>query len=249
MDQPAQHGGRRGVVLAAAATVVLVLLAGIMLTLGLRSSGPPQPPAADAAPASPAPTATVATTPPPARPSPSARSVAPPPDPAAPSTRARPVDLGPILPGSPPVRLDIPSIGVHTSTFVDLGRGRDGSIEVPQNFAAAGFYTLGPTPGQFGPAVIAGHVDSHQGPAVFYRLGALKAGATVSVGRRDGTTARFVVDKVAAYPKAQFPTTEVYGNTTSRAELRLITCGGSFDDRSGHYVDNVVAFAHLVSAT
>jgi sortase (surface protein transpeptidase) len=147
------------------------------------------------------------------------------------------------------VRLDIPSIGVHTSTFVDLGRGRDGSIEVPQNFAAAGFYTLGPTPGQFGPAVIAGHVDSHQGPAVFYRLGALKAGATVSVGRRDGTTARFVVDKVAAYPKAQFPTTQVYGNTTSRAELRLITCGGSFDDRSGHYIDNVVAFAHLVTAT
>ena len=147
------------------------------------------------------------------------------------------------------MRLDIPSIGVHTSTFVDLGRGRDGSIEVPHNFAAAGFYTPGPTPGQFGPAVIAGHVDSTRGPAVFYRLGALKAGATVSVGRRDGTTARFVVDKVEAYPKAQFPTTEVYGNTTSRAELRLITCGGSFDDRSGHYVDNVVAFAHLVSAT
>jgi sortase family protein len=80
-------------------------------------------------------------------------------------------------------------------------------------------------------------------------VSALKAGATVSVGRRDDTTARFVVDKVAAYPKAQFPTTEVYGNnTTGRAALRLITCGGSFDDRSGHYVDNVVAFAHLVSA-
>ena len=124
-----------------------------------------------------------------------------------------------------------------------------GASRCPADFAAVGFYTLGPTPGQFGPAVIAGHVDSHRGPAVFYRLGALKAGATVSVGRRDGTTARFVVDKVAAYPKAQFPTTAVYGNTTSRAELRLITCGGSFDDRSGHYVDNVVAFAHLVSAT
>ena len=260
MDRPAQHGSRRGVVLAAAATVVLVLLAGILMTLGLRSTGPPQPPAEGAAaPASPTPTATVATTPPrarstpPASSSPSARSVAPPPAPAAPSPapppRAGPVDLGPILPGSPPMRLDIPSIDLHTSTFVDLGRGPDGSIEVPENFAAAGFYTPGPTPGQFGPAVIAGHVDSREGPAVFYRLGALRAGATVSVGRRDGTTARFVVDKVAAYPKAQFPTTEVYGNTTSRAELRLITCGGSFDDRSGHYVDNVVAFAHLVSAT
>jgi hypothetical protein len=247
MTQPAQHGGRRGVVLDAAVTVVLVLLAGILLTLGLRPSGPPQPPAADAAPAPTGTATAVTTTPPPTSSAPSTRSVAP--APAAPLPRARQVDLGPILPGSPPVRLDIDSIGVHTSTFVDLGRGRDGSIEVPRNFAAAGFYTLGPTPGQFGPAVIAGHVDSHEGPAVFYRLGALKAGATVSVGRRDGTTARFVVDRVAAYPKAQFPTTEVYGNTTSRAELRLITCGGSFDDRSGHYVDNVVAFAHLVSAT
>jgi hypothetical protein len=245
MDQLAQHGGRRGVVLAAAATVVLVLLAGILLTLGLRSSGPPQPPAANAAP-----TATVAPTTPPASSTPSPGSAAPPPATAAalPPRRATPVDLGPILPGSPPVRLDIPSIGVHTSTFVDLGRGRDGGLEVPQDFDAVGFYTLGPTPGQFGPAVIAGHVDSHRGPAVFYRLGALKAGATVSVGRRDGTTARFVVDKVAAYPKAQFPTTAVYGNTTGRAELRLITCGGSFDDRTGHYVDNVVAFAHLVAA-
>jgi hypothetical protein len=248
MTQPAQHGGRRGVVLAAAATVVLVLLAGILLTLGLRPSGPPQPPAADAAPA---PTGTATTTTPPTSSAPPGRSVAPQPAavPSAPAPRVRQVELGPILPGSPPVRLDIPSIGVHTSTFVDLGRARDGSIEVPQNFAAAGFYTPGPSPGQFGPAVIAGHVDSHQGPAVFYRLGALKAGAAISVGRRDGSTARFVVDRVAAYPKAKFPTTEVYGNTTSRAELRLITCGGSFDDRSGHYVDNVVAFAHLVSAT
>jgi sortase (surface protein transpeptidase) len=146
------------------------------------------------------------------------------------------------------VRLDIPSIGVHTSRFVDLGQAADGSIEVPTDFAATGFYTLGPTPGQFGPAVLAGHVDSHRGPAVFYRLGALRPGATVAVGRRDGTTATFVVDKVAAYPKARFPTAEVYGNTTNRAELRLITCGGSFDDRSGHYVDNVIAFAHLRSS-
>jgi len=70
----------------------------------------------------------------------------------------------------------------------------------------------------------------------------------IGVGREDGSTATFVVDKVASYSKARFPTAEVYGNTTSRAELRLITCGGSFDDHTGHYVDNVVAFAHLVSA-
>ena len=227
MDQPTRHGGRRGALLAAAASVVLVLLAGVVITLGLRHEGPPQPAAAAAAPAA----ATPAT-----------------PVPATPKAPVAPVDLGPIMRGSAPVRLDIPSIGVHTSTFVDLGRAADGSIEVPTDFAAVGFYTPGPTPGQFGPAVIAGHVDSHQGPAVFYRLGALKPGAQIGVGRKDGSTATFVVDKVASYSKARFPTAEVYGNTTSRAELRLITCGGSFDDHTGHYVDNVVAFAHLVSA-
>ena len=247
MNQPTQHGGRRGALLAAAATVVLVLVAGVVITLGLRHQGPPQPAAAAAAPASPAPS-----TPPGPDPVRHRRRAAPTtpgtPTAKAPVAPVAPVDLGPIMRGSAPVRLDIPSIGVHTSTFVDLGRAADGSIEVPTDFAAVGFYTPGPTPGQFGPAVIAGHVDSHQGPAVFYRLGALRAGARISVGRKDGSTATFVVDKVASYPKARFPTTEVYGNTTSRAELRLITCGGSFDDRSGHYVDNVIAFAHLVSA-
>jgi hypothetical protein len=243
MDQPTQHGGRRGALLAAAATVVLVLVAGVVITLGLRHQGPPLPAAAPAAPVTPAPSP----------PAPGATPLGTGAGAAAPRTPTAkapftPVDLGPIMRGSAPVRLDIPSIGVHTSTFVDLGRAADGSIEVPTDFAAAGFYTPGPTPGQFGPAVIAGHVDSHQGPAVFYRLGALKAGARVGVGRQDGSTATFVVDKVASYPKARFPTTEVYGNTTSRAELRLITCGGSFDDRSAHYVDNVIAFAHLVSA-
>lgn len=246
MNQPAQHGGRRGALLAAAATVVLVLVAGVVITLGLRHQGPPQPAAAAAAPAPATPA------PGPTRSGTGAGAAAPttPRTPAAkaPVAPAAPVNLGPIMRGSAPVRLDIPSIGVHTSTFVDLDRAADGSIEVPTDFAAVGFYTPGPTPGQFGPAVIAGHVDSRQGPAVFYRLGALRAGARISVGRKDGSTATFVVDKVASYSKARFPTTEVYGNTTSRAELRLITCGGSFDDRSGHYVDNVVAFAHLVSA-
>ena len=245
MNPPTQHGGRRGALLAAAATVVLVLLAGVVIILGLRHQGPPQPVAA-AAPAAPAP-ATPA--PGPTRSVPGAGAAAPT-TPTTPTAKApvASVDLGPIMRGSAPVRLDVPSIGMHSSTFVDLGRAADGSIEVPTDFAAVGFYTPGPTPGQFGPAVIAGHVDSHQGPAVFYRLGALRAGARISVGRKDGSTATFVVDRVASYPKARFPTTEVYGNTTSRAELRLVTCGGSFDDRSGHYVDNVIAFAHLVSA-
>ncbi len=241
MKQPTQQGGRRGALLAAAATVVLVLVAGVVISLGLRHQAPPQPAAAAAAAAAPATPAPGPT------PSGTGAGAAAPTTPTAKAPVA-PVDLGPIMRGSAPVRLDIPSIRVHTSSFIDLGRAADGSIEVPTDFAAVGFYTPGPTPGQFGPAVIAGHVDSHQGPAVFYRLGALRAGARISVGRQDGSTATFVVDKVASYAKARFPTTEVYGNTTSRAELRLITCGGSFDDRSGHYVDNVVAFAHLVPA-
>jgi sortase (surface protein transpeptidase) len=89
-------------------------------------------------------------------------------------------------------------------------------------------------------------VDSKAGPAIFYRLGDLRRGDRIAVGREDGTTARCVVDRVEEYPKVEFPTTEVYGNSTSRAELRLITCGGDFDHRTGHYVDNVVVFAHLV---
>ncbi len=81
---------------------------------------------------------------------------------------------------------------------------------------------------------------------MFFRLGELEPGATVSVAREDGRTARFVVDKVERYPKDRFPTVAVYGDTTQRAELRLITCGGAFDSRTGHYQDNVVAYAHLV---
>jgi sortase (surface protein transpeptidase) len=94
--------------------------------------------------------------------------------------------------------------------------------------------------------VIAGHVDSTHGPAVFYRLGRLRRGAQVRVLRADGRVARFTVDRVDRFAKDAFPTVQVYGNTTNRAELRLITCGGDFDRRTGHYVDNVVAFAHLV---
>jgi sortase (surface protein transpeptidase) len=147
---------------------------------------------------------------------------------------------------SRPVRLEIPSIGVDSSTIVELGKQDDGSLEVPVDYAQPGWFTGGPAPGQFGPAVIAGHVDSKSGPAVFYRLGDLRPGETISVTREDGTQADFHVDRVERYPKDDFPTVEVYGDTTQRAELRLITCGGDFDPRTGHYVDNVVAYAHLL---
>lgn len=147
---------------------------------------------------------------------------------------------------SSPIQLAIPSIGVRTKGIVDLKLDRNGKLEAPTDFAKAGWYANGPTPGEFGPSVIGAHVDSKSGPAVFYRLGSLKKGAEVSVLRQDGSTARFVVDRVARYSKANFPTATVYGDTKGRAELRLITCGGAFDQSTGHYVDNIVAFAHLL---
>jgi sortase (surface protein transpeptidase) len=150
------------------------------------------------------------------------------------------------LPRKRPVSLRIPSIDVSSPALVDLGKQADGSLEVPVDPADPGWFSPGPAPGQFGPAVIAGHVDGGGGPGVFYRLGELRPGAEVAVTREDGSVARFVVDKVERYAKDRFPTAAVYGDSTHRAELRLITCGGAFDDETGHYVDNVVAYAHLL---
>jgi len=227
-----------------AAGVVLALVGAVILFLGTRGSGgPPEPPAIAGESLSAA--ATPSATPPPTGPrSPVTRGSVPSSSVAASQTGG--TDLGPILTASPPVTIDIPSIGVRTSNLVNLERVRDGSLESPRDFSSVGWYTAGPAPGQLGPAILAGHVDSHNGPAIFYRLGALKPGARVSVSRGDGSTATFAVDRVQRFPKDRFPTALVYG-TTNRAELRLITCGGSFDQKSGHYVDNVVAFAHLIA--
>ena len=146
--------------------------------------------------------------------------------------------------GSPPVRLSIPAIGVETP-LLRLGLEPDRSMEVPGDFDLAGWFAGGPVPGQPGPAVIAGHVDSRTGPAVFYRLRELRAGDRIEVTRADGTRLRFVVDSNQSFPKAGFPTGAVFGPTPA-AELRLITCAGTFDRARGSYRDNLVVFAHLV---
>ncbi len=125
-----------------------------------------------------------------------------------------------------------------------LGLLPDGPLEVPTDYQQAGWYTGGVTPGEVGTAVIAGHVDSHHGPAVFFGLAALRADDRVQVPRADGSTATFVVYSSEQFAKDQFPTRAVYG-ATSEAELRLITCGGDFDRVTGHYRDNVVVFARL----
>jgi hypothetical protein len=140
-----------------------------------------------------------------------------------------------------PARLRIPAIGVDTS-LVALALDRAGTLEVPRRFDVAGWWSGGARPGERGPAVIAGHVDSQTGPAVFFGLGRLRRGDGVLVERRDGSLLRFTVRRVERYPKNRFPTARVYG-PTRRPELRLITCSGAFDHLTGHYLDNTVVYA------
>jgi len=144
-----------------------------------------------------------------------------------------------------PVRLWIPKIAVSTA-LVRLGRLPDGSIEVPHDWNTAGWYDKGPRPGQPGPAVILGHVDSKTGPAVFFRLRALRPRDVVRVGLADGRILVFRVQRVERYPKDKFPTEAVYLPTLN-SELRLITCGGDFDYAAGSYRDNIVVYATLAA--
>jgi sortase (surface protein transpeptidase) len=145
---------------------------------------------------------------------------------------------------SQPLHLTVPSIGISTD-LQRLALAADGSLQAPTKWAVAGWYADGVVPGQIGPAVIAGHIDSTSGPAVFYRLRDLVPGAAISVVQQSGTVLSFVVDDVREYPKSQFPTNAVYGPTPT-AELRLISCTGEFDYSSHSYLDNLVVTAHLI---
>ena len=163
-----------------------------------------------------------------------------------PSSTSGPAVEGTPLARSTPVRVRIAAIGVD-SGLMDLGLRADGSLEVPPSGFPAGWYTGGPTPGELGPAIIAGHIDWN-GPGVFYNLHNLKPGDQVTVTRADGSKPAFRVTRVAQFPKDQFPTKLVYGNI-DHAGLRLISCGGSFNSQSGHYEDNIVVFADLIAPT
>lgn len=147
---------------------------------------------------------------------------------------------------SVPVEVHAPAINLHTDQLLRLGLTPDGRLEVPENSDTVGWYERGPAPGQVGPAVLAGHVDSDDGPAVFYRIGALRPGNEVKVRRVDGKTAVYRVYAVESYPKSDFPTEKVYADT-EHAELRLITCGGSFNTETQHYLSNIVAYARMVA--
>jgi sortase (surface protein transpeptidase) len=142
-----------------------------------------------------------------------------------------------------PVRVEIPKIGV-ASALDRLGRAPDGTVQEPTRWAVAGWYAPGTRPGDPGSAVILGHVDSKGGPAVFFRLRQLRRGDEIKVARADGSSVRFVVQRIEQYPKDRFPTDEVYYPTLIPA-LRLVTCGGEFDATVGRYRSNVIVFATM----
>lgn len=143
-----------------------------------------------------------------------------------------------------PTALRIPVIGVD-ETLIQLGLNADETVEVPLDYQKPGWFKYGPTPGDTGSSVILGHVDSFDGPAVFYQLHALAAGDRVEVTLADGATARFEVARLATYPKEEFPAEEVYGEHGYSA-LQLVTCGGEFDPVTRSYESNVVAYTSLV---
>jgi sortase (surface protein transpeptidase) len=160
------------------------------------------------------------------------------------SARPRPGQFP--LAASVPTSIDIPAIGVR-SAVLPIGTTPGGALAVPKgpNIDKAAWYENSVTPGQTGPSVIEGHVDTVDGPSVFFNLGDLRPDDTIKVTRADDKVAIFTVDAVRAYEsKAEFPTTAVYGGDLSTPTLRLITCS-NFDDSIGHYLGNTVVFAHL----
>lgn len=228
-------GGRRGVPRRATGLVLVALLAltgTALIRTGLEPAPvqPPQP--ADVAPAAgTAPTATP-------RPPGSTR--------AGPRARATSPAIPP-LPRSAPKKISIPRIKVD-ARILPLGLNSDGTVQVPPLKQAqhAGWYKLGPSPGEIGNAVIVGHVDSAAlGPAVFFKLGALKPGDRIEVTRADGKLARFVVETVRSYPKTAFPAELVYGNAET-ARLQVVTCGGTFDRKKRSYPNNIVVSASRI---
>lgn len=149
------------------------------------------------------------------------------------------------LPAAQPTNISIPAQSI-AAPIISVGQAADGSIQTPPPLDwSVGWYDKSPTPGQIGPSVVVGHVDSTQNISVFWRLRYLQAGDIIKIGRADGSTATFSVDSLQQFDQNNFPTRLVYGNT-ARAELRLITCGGTFNESTQSYTQNTVVFAHLI---
>jgi hypothetical protein len=175
---------------------------------------------------------------------------------AADSAPRRPIHKTTVIPSkviplvavrSTPVELQIPAIAL-TVSLSTLGLDPNGTVQVPTDIQQPGWYRLGPSPGQEGSAVILGHVDSYQGPAVFFKLRSLVAGDMVDVTLADGVDAQFKVTSVAMYLKTDFPDQAVYASQGFSA-LQLVTCAGAFDTQTGHYLSNIVVYTSLVALT
>ena len=148
---------------------------------------------------------------------------------------------------STPVELRVPAIALDVSLST-LGLNLNGTVQVPTDIHQPGWYRLGPSPGQDGSAVILGHVDSYQGPAVFFKLRSLVTGDLVEVTLADGVSAQFKVTDVVQYLKTSFPDQLVYSGH-GQSTLQLVTCGGTFDAQTGHYLSNIVVYTSLVALT
>lgn len=216
--------GRRWLTVSAIGAAALAILAAVVLMFRPADGEPPPPTVA--LPRAPSNSATVTT------------------PPTTTLTETPPPGTAAALPGSRPETLEVPAIGVRSDPIVDLGLDAAGALEVPGDAVTLGWYEGSPTPGEVGPAVLAGHVNYDHVPGIFSRLNEIQPGDQAIVHRADGSTAVFTVYRVVPYPKSAFPTDEVYGDTDA-PELRLITCGGAFDAASRNYRDNIVAYARL----
>jgi hypothetical protein len=245
-DGPHRGARRRGLPLTAvnlAATLGILVLVALSVQPENAGTAPAGPLAVGAGYAAGAPPAPPATTPTGAPPPPAGPAIgplmagagAPPPGGAAdPTGAADPLGT------AAPARIRIPDIGVD-APLEALHLLPDGNLAAPRAWEEAGWYADGTRPGEIGPAVIAGHIDSTHGPAVFFRLDRLRPGARIEV-ERAGRWLSFRAVSIAEYPKNAFPTAEVYGPTPD-PQLRLITCGGAFDRGHGSYLDNTVVYA------
>lgn len=175
------------------------------------------------------------------------RPVSPARAPTSPAPPATTSTVPPVVARSVPIAVRIPAIGL-SAWVTQLGLNADGTVQVPTNVKAPGWFAPGPSPGQVGSAVLLGHVDSYQGPGVFFQLRTLQPGNQITVNLADGIVATFKVTSVATYQKTQFPDQQVYGSNGS-SELQLVTCGGTFDSQTGHYLSNIVVYSSFVSAT
>lgn len=166
---------------------------------------------------------------------------------ATPRSSASPAFPDLALPRSAPKRVRIPEIAVD-APFTQLSIGPTGQLDAPPagDKNLVGWFKDGAAPGERGSAIIAGHVDTKTGPAVFLQLESLKPGSTINITREDGVIATFKVDSVETFNKARFPSDRVYADAPT-AQLRVITCGGAYDRKVKDYVDNIVVFAHLAS--